>query len=56
MEFTFDPRVLLLILISPSLAISIPPAIVQFVISILPVAYILPVPVTVSPVREISFP
>ena len=37
-EFTFDPTVLLLILISPLLAISIPPAIVQFVISISPVA------------------
>ncbi len=37
-EFTLDPRVLLLILISPLLAISIPPVIVQFVMFIFPVA------------------
>ena len=56
MEFTFDPRVLFVMLIVLSLAISILLAIVQFVISILPFAYILPVPETVSPVMEISFP
>ena len=55
-EWTLDPNVLFITLISPLLAISMPPEIIQFVIFISPDAYIFPDPVITNPVKEMSLP